>query len=69
MTTPEIPSATVAKTVTAPKMRFIYPLAAVCLAAVLLTPSNGQAQTTSTQAQKQTNTFQALGSTLPRQAN
>ncbi len=39
------PSSQVAKTTTAPKMRFLYPLAAACLAAVLLSPSTGEAQT------------------------
>lgn len=39
------PSADVAKETTAPKMRFLYPLAAVCLAAVFLAPSDAQAQT------------------------
>jgi hypothetical protein len=29
----------------APKMRFLYPLAAVCLAAVFMSPGNGEAQT------------------------
>jgi hypothetical protein len=47
MLTPDTltPSADVARAVAAPKMRFFYPLAAFCVAAVLLTPSGGQAQT------------------------
>src|SRR5689334_12010092 len=47
MLTPDTltPSADVAKATTTTAMRFFYPLAAVCLAAVLLTPSAGQAQT------------------------
>ena len=39
-----IPSTQVAKASTRPRMRFLYPLAAVCIAAVFLTPSSGQAQ-------------------------
>jgi hypothetical protein len=66
MTAPKVPSATVAEAATAPKMRFLYPLAAVCLAIVFLTPSGGQAQTASAAEQKQTNTFKALGSTLSK---
>jgi len=47
MMTPETlaPSADVAKAVTTPKMRFLYPLAAVLACAVFLAPNAGEAQT------------------------
>lgn len=47
MMTPETlaPSADVAKAVTTPKMRFLYPLAAVFACAVFLAPNAGEAQT------------------------
>ena len=47
MITPDslAPPAEVARTATQLKMRFLYPLAAVCLAAVFLSPSTGEAQT------------------------
>jgi hypothetical protein len=47
MLTPETfaPSADVAKAVTMPKMRFLYPLAAVLACAVFLAPGVGEAQT------------------------
>ena len=47
MMTPETlaPSADVAKAVTKPRMRFLYPLAAVLAAAVFLAPTAGEAQT------------------------
>ena len=64
MTSPKIPSATVAEAATSPKMRFLYPLAAACLAIVFMSPSGGQAQTASAEEQKQTNTFKVFGSTL-----
>jgi hypothetical protein len=38
-------SSSTSKRATAPKMRFLYPLAAACTAAVLLAPSHGSAQT------------------------
>lgn len=41
-----LPSTQVVNKATAPKMRFLYPLAAVCLAAVFLSPPSSQAQTT-----------------------
>jgi len=44
MTTPR-PSMQTAKDKATPKMRFLYPLAAACLAAVFLYPGKGQAQT------------------------
>jgi hypothetical protein len=69
MTNPEIPSAAVASATSAHKMRFLYPLAAVCLAAVLVTPTNGQAQTVSTGAQKQTSAYKALGGMPPVAVN
>jgi len=49
MLTPDTltPSADIAKAMVAPKMRFLYPLAAVALAAVFLTPSAGDTQTSS----------------------
>lgn len=40
-----MPSTQVVEKASAPKMRFLYPLAAVCLAAVFLAPSSGEAQT------------------------
>ncbi len=40
-----IPSTQVANTATQPRMRFLYPLAAVCVAAEFLAPSSGEAQT------------------------
>lgn len=40
-----VPSTQVAKASTQTSMRFLYPLAAVCIAAVFLSPSSGQAQT------------------------
>jgi hypothetical protein len=39
-----IPSTQVAKAATQTRMRFLYPLAAVCVAAVFLAPASGQAQ-------------------------
>jgi hypothetical protein len=66
MTKIDVPSGTVARAASAPKMRFLYPLAAICIATVFMTPSDGQAQTASVEAQKQTETFKALGSTLGR---
>jgi hypothetical protein len=47
MMTPETlaPSADVAKAATTPKMRFLYPLAAVLACAVFLAPNAGEAQT------------------------
>lgn len=47
------PSADVAREKTAPKMRFLYPLAAVCLAVVFLAPSTGHAQTPKLRADQQ----------------
>lgn len=41
-----MPSTQAVHKATSQKMRFLYPLAAVCLAAVFLSPSAGQAQTT-----------------------
>ena len=43
-----LPSTQIANDKAAPKMRFLYPLAAVCIAAVFLSPSNGEAQTGAT---------------------
>jgi hypothetical protein len=40
-----MPSTQAAKKSAKPTMRFLYPLAAVCIAAVFLSPSSGQAQT------------------------
>lgn len=40
-----LPSTQIAKDKSAPKMRFLYPLAAVCVAAVFMSPGNGEAQT------------------------
>ena len=40
-----VPSTQVANAATQTRMRFLYPLAAVCIAAVFLSPSSGQAQT------------------------
>jgi hypothetical protein len=40
-----LPSTQIAKEKSAPKMRFLYPLAAVCTAVVFLSPSSGEAQT------------------------
>ncbi len=40
-----MPSTQAAKKSAQPTMRFLYPLAAVCIAAVFLSPSSGQAQT------------------------
>lgn len=40
-----LPSTQIVNRVSRPTMRFIYPLAAVCVAAVLLTPTSGDAQT------------------------
>ena len=40
-----LPSTQVVNRANAPKMRFLYPLAAVCLAAVFMSPSSGEAQT------------------------
>lgn len=40
-----MPSTQVVEKASAPRMRFLYPLAAVCLAAVFLAPSSGEAQT------------------------
>lgn len=40
-----LPSTQIASEKAAPKMRFLYPLAAVCIAVVFLSPGNGQAQT------------------------
>lgn len=39
-----LPSTQVAKEATKPRMRFLYPLAAVCIAAVFLAPASGTAQ-------------------------
>ncbi len=39
-----LPSTQVAIEATKPRMRFLYPLAAVCIAAVLLAPTSGEAQ-------------------------
>lgn len=39
-----LPSTQIVNRVSRPTMRFIYPLAAVCVAAVLLTPASGDAQ-------------------------
>jgi hypothetical protein len=49
MLTPDTlaPSASVAKSVTSQKMRFLYPLAAVLTCAVFLSPNAGEAQTAS----------------------
>ena len=41
-----MPSTQAAKKSARPTARFLYPLAAVCVAAVFLSPSSGQAQTT-----------------------
>lgn len=43
-----MPSTQVARKSSGPTMRFLYPLAAVCLAAVFLSPSTGEAQTSGT---------------------
>jgi hypothetical protein len=40
-----MPSTQVARKVAGPKMRFLYPLAAACIATVFLAPSTGEAQT------------------------
>jgi hypothetical protein len=40
-----LPSTQIAKEKAAPKMRFLYPLAAVCVAVVFLAPGDGEAQT------------------------
>lgn len=40
-----MPSTQVVQRARAPKMRFLYPLAAVCIAAVFLSPKSGEAQT------------------------
>ena len=40
-----LPSTQIARDKAAPKMRFLYPLAAACTAIVFLSPSNGEAQT------------------------
>ncbi len=40
-----MPSTQVVKRASAPKMRFLYPLAAVCIAAVFMSPTSGEAQT------------------------
>jgi len=40
-----MPSTQVVNRARAPKMRFLYPLAAVCIAAVFMTPTKGEAQT------------------------
>ena len=41
-----LPSTQVAEEATKPRMRFLYPLAAVCIAAVFLAPTSGEAQPT-----------------------
>ncbi len=43
-----LPSTQIARDKAAPKMRFLYPLAAVCIAVVFLSPSDGEAQTGAT---------------------
>lgn len=40
-----LPSTQFADAATKPRMRFLYPLAAVCMAAVFLAPTSGEAQT------------------------
>lgn len=45
MTGLPLPSTQIAQSKASPKMRFLYPLAAVCVAAVFLSPGNGEAQT------------------------
>lgn len=45
-----MPSTQVVLRARAPKMRFLYPLAAVCIAAVFLSPKSGEAQTVSAMA-------------------
>lgn len=40
-----LPSTQVVNRVTYPRMRFLYPLAAVCVAAVFMSPTTGEAQT------------------------
>lgn len=40
-----LPSTQIAKEKAAPRLRFLYPLAAVCIAAVFLAPGDGEAQT------------------------
>lgn len=45
MTHLPLPSTQIANDKSSPKMRFLYPLAAVCLTAAFLAPSSGQAQT------------------------
>jgi hypothetical protein len=39
-----LPSTQIAEEATKPRMRFLYPLAAVCMAAVFLAPTSGEAQ-------------------------
>jgi hypothetical protein len=45
MTGLPLPSTQIAQSKASPKMRFLYPLAAVCVAAVFLSPGAGEAQT------------------------
>lgn len=48
MTHIPLPSTQIANARSSVRMRFLYPLAAVCIAAVFLSPSNGEAQTGTT---------------------
>lgn len=49
-----MPSTQVVNRARAPKMRFLYPLAAVCIAAVFMSPTSGEAQTGTMMAAKAT---------------